>query len=282
MQNYHDLIEAYLHECFTENQPQKTLFESMRYSLLAGGKRLRPIFVLAFCELCGGSTDSALPFAAAIEMVHTYSLIHDDLPCMDNDDYRRGKLTNHKVYGEATACLAGDALLTAAFGQLASAKLPPERIVEGVRVLSLCAGELGMVGGQILDMDAEQRVCTTQEVYDIQSRKTGALISAACQLGVIAAGGTKAQLNAAAEYAEHLGLAFQIRDDILDVVGDADKLGKATGVDEHKNTFVRLYGVEECEKMVADETQKAIAALDCFKNAEFLISLANRLITRES
>ncbi len=281
-QKYLDRIEAYLNGCFTNEQPQKVLFESMRYSLLAGGKRLRPTFVLAFCELCGGDIEAALPFAAAMEMVHTYSLIHDDLPCMDNDDFRRGKPTNHKVYGEATACLAGDALLTAAFGQLACAKLPPERIVDAVRVLSLCAGELGMVGGQILDMDAERRLCTAQEVYDIQSRKTGALISAACQLGVIAAGGTKKQQNAAAEYADHLGLAFQIRDDILDVVGDAVKLGKATGVDEHKNTFVRLYGVEQCKIMVADETKKAIAALNCFESPDFLVDIANRLISREN
>ncbi len=282
MQKYLDRIESYLQDCFTEEQPQKILFESMRYSLLAGGKRLRPIFVLAFCDLCGGDSEYALPFAAAMEMVHTYSLIHDDLPCMDNDDYRRGKPTNHKVYGEATACLAGDALLTAAFGQLASAHLPAERVTEAVRVLSLCAGELGMVGGQILDMEAERRLCTAQEVYDIQSRKTGALIAAACQLGVIAAGGSKEQQAAAAEYAEHLGLAFQIRDDILDVIGDQDKLGKATGVDEHKNTFVRLYGVEQCKKMVADETKKAIDALACFDRPDFLISIANKLIDREN
>lgn len=282
MQKYLDRIEAYLQGCFTEDQPQKILFESMRYSLLAGGKRLRPMFVLAFCDLCGGDSDKALPFAAAMEMVHTYSLIHDDLPCMDNDDYRRGKPTNHKVYGEATACLAGDALLTAAFGLLASAQLPAERVTEAVRVLSACAGELGMVGGQILDMEAERRLCTAQEVYDIQSRKTGALISAACQLGVIAAGGTKEQQNAAAQYAEHLGLAFQIRDDILDVIGDRDKLGKSTGTDEKKNTFVRLYGVVRCEAMVADETKKAIEALACFKRPDFLISVANQLIDREN
>lgn len=282
MQTYLDRIEAYLHCCFTEDAPQKILFEAMRYSLLAGGKRLRPIFVLAFCDLCGGDTEKALPFAAAMEMVHTYSLIHDDLPCMDNDDYRRGKPTNHKVYGEATACLAGDALLTAAFGQLAAAPLPKERIVEAVRVLSLCAGERGMVGGQILDMDAERRALTAEEVYDIQSRKTGALISAACQLGVIAAGGTKEQQAAAAEFAEHLGLAFQIRDDILDVIGERDKLGKATGVDENKNTFVRLYGVEACNVMVEEETKKAIDALACFDRPDFLITLANRLISRES
>lgn len=281
MQRYMDRTEEYLARCFTNDAPQKKLFEAMRYSLLAGGKRLRPVMVLAFCELCGGNAENALPFAAALEMVHTYSLIHDDLPCMDNDDYRRGKPTNHRVFGEATAVLAGDALLTAAFGQLASAKLPAERIVEAVRVLSLCAGELGMVGGQVLDMDAEMRICTEQEVIDIQSRKTGALISAACQLGVIAAGGTSKQQTAAAQYADSLGLAFQIQDDILDVIGDAGKLGKATGVDKNKNTFVRLYGVETCKEMVAQETEKAVHALDSFDNADFLIGLARELVHRE-
>ena len=281
MQRYMDRTEEYLARCFTNDAPQKKLFEAMRYSLLAGGKRLRPVMVLAFCELCGGNAENALPFAAALEMVHTYSLIHDDLPCMDNDDYRRGKPTNHRVYGEATAVLAGDGLLTAAFGQLASAKLPAERIVEAVRVLSLCAGEMGMVGGQVLDMDAETRICTEQEVIDIQSRKTGALISAACQLGVIAAGGSSKQQTAAAQYADSLGLAFQIQDDILDVIGDAGKLGKATGVDKNKNTFVRLYGVETCMEMVAQETEKAVHALDSFDNADFLIGLARELVHRE-
>lgn len=281
MQRYMDRTEAYLAGCFTKDAPQKKLFEAMRYSLLAGGKRLRPVMVLAFCELCGGNAENALPFAAALEMVHTYSLIHDDLPCMDNDDYRRGKPTNHRVYGEATAVLAGDGLLTAAFGQLASAKLPAERIVEAVRVLSLCAGEMGMVGGQVLDMDAETRLCTEQEVIDIQSRKTGALISAACQLGVIAAGGSSEQHTAAARYADSLGLAFQIQDDILDVIGDAGKLGKATGMDQNKNTFVRLYGVDACKEMVAQETEKAVRALDVFDNADFLIGLARRLVHRE-
>ena len=281
MQRYMERTEEYLARCFTNEAPQKKLFDAMRYSLLAGGKRLRPVMVLAFCELCGGNAENVLPFAAALEMVHTYSLIHDDLPCMDNDDYRRGKLTNHRVFGEATAVLAGDALLTAAFGQLASAKLPAERIVEAVRVLSLCAGEMGMVGGQVLDMDAEMRICTEQEVIDIQSRKTGALISAACQLGVIAAGGSSKQQTAAAQYADSLGLAFQIQDDILDVIGDAGKLGKATGVDKNKNTFVRLYGVETCKEMVARETEKAVHALDSFDNADFLIGLARELVHRE-
>ena len=281
MQRYVDLIEGYLTTCFSSREPQQLLFESMRYSLLAGGKRLRPVLVMAFCELCGGDAERALPFAAAMEMVHTYSLIHDDLPCMDNDDYRRGKPTNHRIYGEATATLAGDALLTAAFGRLAAAELPAQQRIEAVRVLSCCAGELGMVGGQMLDMDAENRICTAQEVYDIQSRKTGALISAACQLGVIAAGGTKQQQRAAADYAESLGLAFQIEDDLLDLEGDAAKLGKATGVDENKNTFVRLYGAERCRELIREETEKAVAALEPFARPEFRRGIAERLMNRD-
>ena len=279
-QRYAARIEAYLAECFIKNSPQRILFQAMRYSLLAGGKRLRPMLTLALCEICGGEAEAALPFAAAVEMVHTYSLIHDDLPCMDNDDFRRGKPTNHKVYGEAIAVLAGDALLTAAFGQLATAKLPAERIARGVAALADCAGELGMVGGQVLDINAETRRCTEQEVYDIQSRKTGALISAACQLGVIAAGGTDVQLAQAKRYAEAIGLAFQIEDDILDIIGDAKKLGKATGMDEKKNTFVRLYGIDRCREMIAEQTETARNAADAL-NAPFLAELARTLQNRD-
>lgn len=279
-QRYAAMIERYLSLCFTQDAPQKVLFEAMRYSLLAGGKRLRPTLTLALCEICGEDAAAALPFAAAVEMVHTYSLIHDDLPCMDNDEYRRGKLTNHKVYGEATAVLAGDALLTAAFGQLAAAALPAARIAKAVAVLARCAGELGMVGGQVLDMNAETRLCTEQEVYDIQSRKTGALISAACQLGVIAAGGAQTQLSQAVRYAEAIGLAFQIEDDILDVIGDAGKLGKATGMDESKNTFVRLYGIDRCRKMIEEQTATALQAAEAL-NAPFLGELAKTLQNRD-
>ena len=279
---YQQGIEDYLNsKCFVyEDQPQKSLFESMRYSLLAGGKRLRPILVFDFCRMCGGNWSAAIPFGAAIEMVHTYSLIHDDLPCMDNDDLRRGLPTNHKVYGEAMAVLAGDGLLTAAFSYLAAAPYSAESRIRAVETLAACAGELGMVGGQVLDIQSEQRQCTVQEVLDIQSRKTGALIRAACVLGVIAAGGTQEQLHAAEEFANNLGLAFQIRDDMLDVIGNAKELGKAVGVDGVKNTFVQLYGIEKCDELVRDHTQKAISALQCFENTEFMIGLALHLTGR--
>ena len=216
LKTYQQAAEDYLSRCFTdETLPQQTLFAAMRYSLLAGGKRIRPVLVLEFCRLCGGDWHKALDFAAALEMIHTYSLIHDDLPCMDNDDYRRGRLTNHKVFGEAQAVLAGDGLLTAAFSTAAGADAPPETIAAVVKTLADCAGPLGMVGGQVLDMEGEQKQLDAQGLLDIHSRKTGALIVAACTLGVLAARGTQAQLDAARQYAEALGLAFQIKDDML-------------------------------------------------------------------
>lgn len=279
---YRTYIEQYLDEtCFQyDSDPQKKLFSAMRYSLLAGGKRLRPIFVFDFCKMCGGNWKDATAFAAAVEMVHTYSLIHDDLPCMDNDDFRRGAPTNHKVYGEAIAVLAGDALLTAAFSSLANAPLSAEARIQAVEVLSSCAGELGMVGGQVLDMQSEERQCTEQEVLDIQNRKTGALIRAACVLGVIAGGGSQRQWEAAADFANHLGLAFQIRDDMLDVIGNPNELGKAVGMDSAKNTFVQLYGLEKCDMLVCNHTQRAIQALSAFDNAEYMTGLANELTSR--
>ena len=279
---YLTYIEKYLSEeciCYPE-EPQQTLFESMRYSLLAGGKRLRPIFVFDFCRMCGGDWEKAAPFAAAVEMIHTYSLIHDDLPCMDNDDYRRGRLTNHKVYGEATAVLAGDALLTTAFSSLAKAPFSAEVRIRAVDILSECAGELGMVGGQMLDMQSEERQCTKQEVLDIQSRKTGALIRAACMLGALAGEGSEEQLKAAETFADNLGLAFQIRDDMLDVIGNQADLGKATGADEGKNTFVQLYGLDVCEQMVQEYTRKAIENLSAFSDAAYMKSLAKYLTSR--
>ena len=281
---YRQHIEQYLDEqCFHhDSEPQKTLFDSMRYSLLAGGKRLRPVFALDFCRMCCDDWKIATEFAAAVEMIHTYSLIHDDLPCMDDDDFRRGAPTNHKVYGEAITVLAGDALLTAAFGFLTKSACSAEAKVQAVSVLSECAGEIGMVGGQVLDMQSEQRLCTEQEVLDIQTRKTGALIRAACILGVIAGDGTKEQVCAAAEFASHLGLAFQIRDDMLDVIGNAEELGKAVGVDTQKNTFVRLYGLEKCDELVKEHTAKAISALNVFDDSQYMRQLAESLTTRRA
>lgn len=280
---YREYIEDYLERYYNrfDSEPQKILFDSMKYSLLAGGKRLRPIFAFEFCRLCGEDWKTAAPFAGAIEMIHTYSLIHDDLPCMDNDDYRRGRLTNHKVYGEAMAVLAGDALLTDAFALASTAQLPnPADMALAIGVLSENAGSLGMVGGQVLDILSEERECSEQEVLDIQSRKTGALIKAACVLGAIAGGAGEEQINAAAGFAGFLGLAFQIRDDMLDVIGDAGELGKAVGHDAGKNTFVRLYGLEKCEELVQKYTNEAIDRLRIFDDTDDIISLARSLTAR--
>ena len=285
LKQYVDHIEAYLQTAYDhyEFEPQHVLFDSMRYSLLAGGKRLRPVFAFDFCRMCGGDWRDATHFAAAVEMVHTYSLIHDDLPSMDNDDLRRGRPTNHKVYGEAMAILAGDAMLTSAFGQLVHAQnVSDSAKIRAVEYLSRCAGETGMVGGQVLDIMSEERECTEQEIKDIQNRKTGALIKAACVLGVLAGGGTDEQESAAAKFADHLGLAFQIRDDMLDVIGDAQKLGKATGMDATKNTFVRLWGLAKCEELVQEHTRLALEALDAFTDTDFMRKLAVSLTSREN
>ena len=280
---YREYVQQYLKEHYEtlSDQPQKLLFDAMQYSVMAGGKRLRPILTFEFCRICGRDWKKAAPYAAAIEMIHTYSLIHDDLPCMDNDDYRRGRLTNHKVYGEGMAVLAGDALLTDAFGIAASAELTrPEDMASAIGVLSECAGSVGMVGGQVLDIMSEERELTEQEVLDIQNRKTGCLISAACALGVIAGGGSEEQYKAACQFAAGLGLAFQIRDDMLDVIGTQAELGKATGVDTQKNTFVKLYGLERCEELVATYTDYAIDALKAFGDTDFLCALAKSLTAR--
>jgi len=282
LETYRLAVESYLGSCFTEESlPQKLLFDSMRYSLLAGGKRIRPVLTLEFSNICGADWNKSMPFAAAIEMVHTYSLIHDDLPCMDNDDYRRGRLTNHKIFGDAIAVLAGDALLTAAFETISAADAPADICMKAIKILSEASGELGMVGGQVLDMEGEKRTLTSDEVYQIHRLKTGCLISAACRMGVAAAGGTEEQMSAASVYADSLGMAFQIRDDMLDVLGDAKKLGKATHMDEQKTTFVDLYGIETCAKLIADETEKAINALCVFEDTSFLTQLAKNMAIRE-
>ena len=280
-------IEAALAGYFTQEVPYQVLYDAMRYSLLAGGKRIRPVLVLESCRACGGDPESALPFACALEMVHTYSLIHDDLPCMDNDDYRRGKPTNHKVYGEDVATLAGDGLLTAAFGVIAGeeafAKQSPEHIAWAVRCLARSAGEDGMVAGQILDLKWEARTdLTRQELEQVHNRKTGALLRCACELGRIAAGGSEEQSKALEEYATKIGMAFQIRDDILDVTSTAQELGKPIGSDAEngKTTFVTLLGLEESQTLVEELTGEAKAAVAGIAQPEFLLWLADYLAGR--
>ena len=282
---YREYIERYLKEFYAQwqDEPQTRLYDAISYSLLAGGKRLRPILAFEFCRLCGREWQAAAPFAAAIEMIHTYSLIHDDLPCMDNDDFRRGRPTNHKVYGEAMAVLSGDALLTDAFCAAAMAKLPnPADMATAIGVLSECAGSHGMVGGQVMDIMNEERLLSEQEVLDIQSRKTGALIRAACALGAIAGGATQAQYDAACQFAAALGLAFQIRDDMLDVIGSQEEMGKGVGTDANKNTFVRLYGLEKCEELVQTYTDYALQALNVFDDTRFITELAMSLTARRT
>lgn len=280
---YRGYIEQYLSDFYArfQDEPQKPLFEAMQYSLLAGGKRLRPIFAFDFCRMCGGDWKTAAPLAAAVEMIHTYSLIHDDLPCMDNDDLRRGRPTNHKVYGEGMAVLAGDALLTDAFMSASTTDLPHAGDMSiAIALLAECAGSLGMVGGQVLDIMSEERELSEEEVLAIQSRKTGCLIRAACCLGAIAGGATQQQFEAAAQFAAALGLAFQIRDDMLDVIGTQEEMGKGVGTDAVKNTFVRLYGLQKCEELVNKYTQYAIDALDAFEDTEYMIALAKSLTDR--
>ena len=260
------------------------VIESMRYSLLAGGKRIRPVMVVAFCQLCGGDPQQALPFACAVEMVHTYSLIHDDLPCMDDDDLRRGRPTNHKVYGEAMALLAGDGLLTKAFETALSFSGAPEDALRGVRILAQCAGADGMVGGQCIDLDSEGKNVDLELLREMDQGKTVALISAACQMGCVAAGAEESLLEKARSYAEGVGMAFQIRDDILDVLGDAATLGKNVGMDSarDKRNYVSLLGVEEAQRLVEAFTAQAEQALDGFEgDTTFLRELAQSLATRD-
>lgn len=260
------------------------LAEAMRYSLLAGGKRIRPLLVLEFCRIAGGNVEKALPVACAVEMLHTYSLIHDDLPCMDNDELRRGKPTNHMVYGECTATLAGDALQAEAFGTILRCDLPPTVKASCAEILSGAVGLDGMCGGQFLDMSWEGRTLTEQELTEINIRKTGALLVAACQMGVAAAGGSELMLAAAGHYGSSIGLAFQIRDDMLDVLSTAEELGKPIGSDleENKNTYMVLMGREGCEKTIAKLTDFAKNVLDeAFEDTAFLKELADALSTRD-
>ena len=277
-------VESFLAGQFSEETPYHVLLEAMRYSLLSGGKRIRPVLCMAFCEACGGDAPAALPAGAAVEMVHTYSLIHDDLPCMDNDDYRRGRPTNHKVYGEDIATLAGDALLTAAFRVLSAMEVPAERALRCVSILSGAAGENGMVAGQILDLAGEKRTLCEAELRNVHRHKTGDMIRAACQMGAVLGGGTESQIVAAGEFALHLGMAFQIRDDMLDCIGTAEQLGKPIGSDAEngKSTFVTLFGLERCQILVEEETREALHALRSggFRRTDFIEQLAVSMVSR--
>ena len=276
-------IESFLSDWYGRfaDEPQAVLFDAMQYSLMAGGKRLRPVLCFEFCRLCGSDWQKATPLAATVEMIHTYSLIHDDLPCMDDDDFRRGRPTNHKVYGEAMAVLAGDALLTDAFAVLSTAQLEGKAMAQALGIMAECAGSLGMVGGQVLDILSEERECTEEEILAVQSRKTGALIRAACAMGAIAGGANEQQLEAACRFAAALGLAFQIRDDMLDVIGTQEEMGKTVGTDENKNTFVRLYGLQRCEELVRTYTDIALDAISIFPDNGFLSQLALELTDRK-
>ena len=284
---YRNRIDAALAEYFTlgDEFPQARLAEAMRYSLLAGGKRIRPILVLEFCRIAGGDVEAALPVACAIEMLHTYSLIHDDLPCMDNDALRRGRPTNHVVYGECTAVLAGDTLQAEAFGTILRCDLPAERKAACAEILAGAVGLDGMCGGQYLDMSWEGRKLSEQELTEINSRKTGALLVAACQMGVAAAGGSRLMLDTAGHFGAALGMAFQIRDDMLDVLSTAEELGKPIGSDsqENKNTYMVLMGEEGCRQTVARLTDFAKNVLgEAFEDTDFLCALADSLADRKN
>lgn len=283
---YKKYVDAKLSEYFKPSGlSYDGLLESMHYSLTAGGKRIRPMLVLEFCRISGGNIEKTLPVACAIEMLHTYSLIHDDLPCMDNDALRRGKPTNHVVYGECTATLAGDALQAEAFGTIARSQLPAEARVTCVEILADAVGSDGMCAGQYLDMVGEHKLLSEDELNDINSRKTGSLLTAACRMGVAAAGGNEAMLEAAAQYGACVGAAFQIRDDILDVISTSEELGKPIGSDaqEHKNTYITLLGEYKCMQMIeklTDQAKNAVAG--AFEDTKFLCELADSMVTRKN
>ena len=280
-QAYLAAIEHYLGGLFLGDRPYGQLQEAMRYSLLAGGKRVRPVLTCAFAELFGGEWEKAVPLGCALELIHTYSLIHDDLPCMDDDDLRRGKPTCHKVYGETLAVLAGDALQPEAFAILAAAEgLSAQQRIDAVAVLARAAGGDGMVAGQVLDLDGKCR--SREQVELLHSLKTGAMIAAAVELGCVAANAAPEQRQAARDYAWEVGLAFQIRDDMLDVIADQTEFGKPIGSDreEGKTTFVDLIGLDGCEREVAACTGRAKAALSDFPGNGFLLELADQLAER--
>ena len=280
-------VEGELDRLVPESSEPPEIFEIMRYSLFAGGKRLRPVLCVAGCEAVGGNPEFILPAACALECIHSYSLIHDDLPAMDDDDLRRGVLTNHKVYGEAAAILAGDGLQALAFELMANeqmgAKVSPERHVKAIRMVADAAGATGMVGGQLLDIRANGRVSDVTHLEEIHRRKTGALLRVSVCLGGLLGGGDEAQITALHVYGEKIGLAFQIVDDILDVEGDEALMGKPIGSDEglNKATYPALYGMEKSKGLARSTCEEALQALEIFPNkAPELESLAHFIILR--
>ena len=279
------LVENYLDQR-TKRKGISKLDEAMLYSLKAGGKRLRPILLMATAEALGVKGYNYLPVACGLEMIHTYSLIHDDLPCMDNDDYRRGKLTNHKVFGEAMAVLAGDGLLTLAFEVMLEQKnVKPEALIETVREMAMCAGNFGMAGGQVLDLEAEHKEISAEELRTLHAAKTGALFIAAVRGGAHLAGANDQELLALTKFADLLGLAFQITDDILDVTGDEKVLGKPVGSDEknHKTTYVSLYGLAAAEELARKTVDEALGCLEMFgERADALRGIAKMITDRKA
>ncbi len=268
-----------------DNSQLQPVGEAMAYSVEIGGKRIRPILTLEFCRMCGGNIIDAIPFACAIEMIHTYSLIHDDLPSMDNDDFRRGKESCHKKFGEANAILAGDALLTYAFQIASDAGVTPGIALRSIRTLSNYAGIYGMIGGQNLDLQNEtSNNVTLDRIKFTHKLKTGALIRCACELGCTIAGATNEQFVAAREYAENFGIAFQIVDDILDVTGNPEELGKNVGVDaeNNKTTYVTLLGLEGAKVLAKEHTEKALKALDAFEKNEYLKEATLKALSRHN
>lgn len=283
MKNDISLVESRLTDLLPKcANGQDEVVEAMKYSLVNGGKRLRPVLCLEFAKACGGDRFDALDFACAVEYIHTYSLIHDDLPCMDDDDMRRGKPSCHKQFGEATALLAGDALLTHAFQIVAGAELDDSKIALACGLLAQNAGVQGMVGGQVIDLKYESESPDLRQLLSVHRLKTGALISAACLLGCIAAGADDKKIASASAYAYDLGVAFQIKDDILDVTGSSEELGKPVGSDEdnNKTTYVSLRGIENAQKDVEKLTSAAISRLSEFQNTEFLEALSRYLVNR--
>lgn len=280
------LVEEALNQSLPIIRPEK-IYESMRYSLLAGGKRLRPILCLATCELTGGTIEMAMPTACALEMIHTMSLIHDDLPAMDNDDYRRGKLTNHKVYGEDIAILAGDGLLAYAFEYVATQtrNVAPQKIIEVIARLGRTVGAAGLVGGQVLDLESEgRRDITTDTLTFIHTHKTGALLETSVVSGAILAAASDEEVQRLSRYAQNIGLAFQIVDDILDITATQEELGKTAGKDlqAQKATYPSIWGIEASREQAQALVDEAIAQLAVYEEkAEPLRAIANYIVTRK-